>query len=706
MAHKRSHFPKSLDKGSPLSETAKLAKTQLTWRKKLLFAASITLVSFCVLEILLWAAGVEPSYYQEDPYAGFSTHVPHFVSTSDDQGQQWLTVAPSKQRVLNKVRFSAQKPAGTYRIVCAGGSTTYGRPFFDRTSWAGWVRALLPVADPSRNWEVINIGAISYASYRSAGLMEEMAQYEPDLFIIYTGHNEFLERRTYNKLAERPSLLTDVLALPSHSRTSTLVRKVVDLTGIRHKKSPMAQATVFGQNVRAISVKAVGPDAYHRDQKLARDVGEHFRSSLERMTRIADRAGAEILLIVPASNLLDFAPFKSEHTDGLSNQQRTQWDRHFEKARLLLMSGRHEGALTEMIQAGKIDDRYADLLYRQGKTLFKLDRYDEAKSTLLGARDQDICPLRAISPLVETVRQVAQQHGERAVDFEQIVSEQSGHQLPGRAMFHDHVHLTVEANRLLGSAIISALQQRQIVHRDDTWNEHAIDQVAEQVESQIDRSLCARQLRALAALLASLGQPDQAQYQAELSLQLSGRTPEVLLQLADGLRGQNAWDLAADYYLESTQLAPKLAPSHLGLGLCWLQTGRQKQAIEHLQAALKLNPNLALAHSRLGVWLAGQGQLAAAEQHFVEAVRLQPIVADAHNNLGLAIARQGRYREALGHYQRALAIDLRSSSAHYNLGLVLEQLAQQNEARMHYRAALQIDPNFQDAQTRLQALGG
>ena len=35
-------------------------------------------------------------------------------------------------------------------------------------------------------------GGVSYASYRVAALMEELVRYEPDLFVIYSGHNEFL----------------------------------------------------------------------------------------------------------------------------------------------------------------------------------------------------------------------------------------------------------------------------------------------------------------------------------------------------------------------------------------------------------------------------------------------------------------------------------------------------------------------------------
>ena len=67
----------------------------------------------------------------------------------------------------------------------------------DSTSFCGWLREFLPLTDEDTEWEVINAGGVSYASYRVASLMEELTTYEPDLFIVYTGHNEFLEERTY-----------------------------------------------------------------------------------------------------------------------------------------------------------------------------------------------------------------------------------------------------------------------------------------------------------------------------------------------------------------------------------------------------------------------------------------------------------------------------------------------------------------------------
>lgn len=170
-----------------------LFRRDLPLRKKLAFAAVTGLTIVLALELALWACGVQPAYCQRDPYAGFTPQVPHFQVETNAGGEAIVTVVPKKRESLNEQTFPRKKQPGTYRIVCLGGSATYGRPFFDHTSFAGWLRAFLPKADPTRKWEVINAGAISYASYRVKGLMAELAQYEPDLFIAYMGHNEFLE---------------------------------------------------------------------------------------------------------------------------------------------------------------------------------------------------------------------------------------------------------------------------------------------------------------------------------------------------------------------------------------------------------------------------------------------------------------------------------------------------------------------------------
>ncbi|MCP5111009.1 MAG: SGNH/GDSL hydrolase family protein, partial [bacterium] len=193
------------------------------FRKKLLFGAVTTIGFFLLLELTLFLFGVEPVLYAEDPYVGFASNSRVFARQAEPDGKTYLATAPNKIQWFNRQRFPEKKERGTYRIFSLGGSTTYGRPYNDTASFSGWLREFLKVADPSRDWEVVNAGGISYASYRVAIVMEELLGYEPDLFIIYSGHNEFLERRTYEGLLEAPRAVTALGELASRTRTYAAV---------------------------------------------------------------------------------------------------------------------------------------------------------------------------------------------------------------------------------------------------------------------------------------------------------------------------------------------------------------------------------------------------------------------------------------------------------------------------------------------------
>lgn len=671
--------------------------------KKLVLGGTITASTFLILELALWIAQVEPAWMGEDPYAGFSRHIPHFVSEKGPDGELVLTVAPTKARILNPQRFTAKKPAGTYRIVCLGGSTTYGRPFYDSTSFSGWLRTFLPAAQASRNWEVINAGAISYASYRVTGVMEELAQYSPDLFIVYTGQNEFLERRTYANLAQAPSFVTDTSSLVNRTRIATVVRRGLDLAGVRNKHGAH-RAPVVGEETKAIPINAVGPEAYRRDDDLATNVVQHFRTSLQRMVRIAKAANADILFVVPASNLVDFTPFKSEHRSGLTTAELEAWDRHSSEAKSLAPSGNQEAALREFEAAEAIDPRFAALAYDKGKCLVALGRFELAKQAFRQAKDEDVCPLRAISPLVQTVRDTAATDGVFLVDFEELVDRHSEHSLPGRSMFHDHVHPTIEANKLLALAILDALTRKGIVHPEPAWSDAAIRSVDAKVQASINRPLHAEQLRLLAAMMGWLGQPEQARFQADLSLELSGPTLEAMSELANGFKANNAPALATEYLQKAVEVAPQSAEARFNLAANLMDAGRTTDAVPQLQAALAINPNLADAQTRMGIALASQGDFKQAEQHFVQGVRLVPNSAAAHNNLGLILARQNRFADAVAAYQRALELDPNAGETHYNLGLALEALGRVDEARGHFQTTLRLLPAHAPAAARLQAL--
>ena len=106
------------------------------------------------------------------------------------------------------------------------------------------------------------------------------------------------------------------------TRTGTVISRLVN-------RDTGRQRTVLPVDPKGIAVDAVGPDAYRRDDEFRQHVIRHFRRNLNRMVDIAEEAGAKVLFVVPASNLFDFSPFRSESSPGLTpeKQGEFEWNR-------------------------------------------------------------------------------------------------------------------------------------------------------------------------------------------------------------------------------------------------------------------------------------------------------------------------------------------------------------------------------------------
>ncbi|MDA7934850.1 hypothetical protein N9B65_07395, partial [Akkermansiaceae bacterium] len=374
------------------TEQRKPSPTLPLW-KKLAFSVLSLSLFFGLIEVILMAIGVKPLSYEKDPYVGFSSQIPLFIS--QENSEEMLVTARNKLAYFNKQEFSREKPDDTTRVFCLGGSTTYGRPYDDTTSFCGWLRELLPAADPEGKWELINGGGISYASYRVAALMEELADYEPDLFIVYCGQNEFLERRTYSGIIEMPETVRGLSAVLSKTRTYSGISRL-----IHNSDKPSEEETEkLDGEVNTILDQSIGPKDYERDEELEAQVISHYRFNMARMVDIARAAGAKVIFVTPASNLRNCSPFKSQHRDGLSGPDQEKVKELIAKAKQQLAAKEFAEALESLDTAIQTDDQYAHAHYYRGRTLEGLQKFDEAKIAYERALNEDVCPLRALTPM-------------------------------------------------------------------------------------------------------------------------------------------------------------------------------------------------------------------------------------------------------------------------------------------------------------------
>jgi tetratricopeptide (TPR) repeat protein len=590
--------------------------------KTILFSAFSTVLFFILLEVVLMLVGVQPRLHQKDPFVGFVSSIPLFVEKTDEAGGAVMVTGANKRGFFNVQNFPRKKQPGTYRIFCLGGSTTYGRPYADTTSFCGWLRELLPIADPLRRWEVINAGGISYASYRVARLMEELVEYEPDLLVLYSGHNEFLEERTYGGLRDLPGSVKSMVGLLSHTRTWTALGSLIG----RFRSSPEKNSdrrNLLASEVQARLDHSAGLELYERDDELQKKIIAHYRFSLRRIIDLARTAGADIILVTPASNMKDFSPFKSQHTDGLDQGKRSRSEKLLATARERMRQTDWNEALSALDQALAFNPRFAELHYNRGKVLLALGRYHDAKTALMRARDEDVCPLRALSSMQETVAEVARETSTPLVDFVNLVEQwgrsEGGHGIAGEEHFLDHVHPSIDAHRMLAVELIERMVKRGILQPSTRWSESAIAEVAARVENNLDPKIHARALANLSLTLDWAGKKEESR---RLALQ--------------------AFESGAE---DATTL--------MMVGRHFAMEGKTDKGLAFFRRAMRVNPNNPVIHSQLGLLLAGRQELEAAAAHFFLATLLWEDNETYHQQLGYIMAQRGRHKEALASYLQA-----------------------------------------------------
>jgi tetratricopeptide (TPR) repeat protein len=611
---------------APRSAGTGAGKPRSRWRDLLMASVAIG-IFFFLLEAALALLGVQPVTLREDPFVGFAGRAPLFVPQTDAAGESYLVTSPAKLELFNEQRFPARKRPRTYRIFCLGGSTTFGRPYDDATSFAGWLRELLPVVDPGRRWEVINAGGVSYASYRVARVMRGLADLEPDLFVVYTGQNEFLEERTYPAMRQLPAPVKTVAAALSGTRTWAAMDALMTRIGVI-SAGPTEEREVLTGEVDAKLDRAAGLELYERDDELRDRILDHYRLSLERMVAIARAAEAELVFVVPAANLRSCSPFKSQHTSGLEPAQVVRSEGLLEAARRQMRALAWPQALASIDEAIGFDPRCAALHYERGRALFALGRHAEAKAAFERARDEDVCPLRALGEMEQILRRVAAEAEVPLVDFRGLLEANlqatAGHTILGEEDFLDHVHPTIAGHGALAVELLEAMRQLGALARSAELDEERLREVTARVEGGVDREEQARALAALARTLDWAGKEEESRRLAFRALESGVEHPAIFLMAAKHRALEGDHDRALDLYLRAVRADPLSPTTHYQTGLFSIERGDLEAAAAHLLLASVLWPEDAAAHEKLGLVMAERGRYGLALASLEEARRRSP----------------------------------------------------------------------------------
>lgn len=429
-----------------------------------LIALALGLSPLLVLESACHVCGWGKATDYDDPFVGFSDIHPLFVLNEETRR---FEIPPSRLKWFCEESFAQNKGDNEYRIFVLGGSTVQGRPYEIHTSFTKWLELSLRAADPSKDWQVVNCGGISYASYRLIPILKEAIGHEADMIMVCTGHNEFLEDRSYDHIKTASPWLSWAQRKATSVRSYNLLRGgYLALTEGNGEKQPDHRSQL-GPEVDAKLDWKNGLDQFQRDEDWRRALQQHFRFNLQRMIDLCQNANVPVFFVSPVSNL-DWPPFKSEHKKGLSEVEIADFET-IANAGYDLMQDDPEAALDQLQDALAIDDRYALLHYQIGKCHQLLRRWDLAKKSWQRAIEEDICPLRMLAPMRESMNQVAKDNGIAVVDAHALFASQEPHGIPGNLWLVDHVHPSIKGHKLLAKTIFDRLEEDGLLVPHKGW---------------------------------------------------------------------------------------------------------------------------------------------------------------------------------------------------------------------------------------------
>jgi lysophospholipase L1-like esterase len=453
---------------SPRLPSPSPARANASGRRPLLFRAIALLAGlapFLLLEIALRIFGLGRPADNPDPFAGFNHNFPLF----ERSGPIYRT-ARAREPAIALQEFPVEKPRNGFRIFCFGGSTVFGHPYLGATAFPKWLELELAGSAPARSWQVINCGGVSYASYRISPLVKEVLHYQPDLIILATGHNEFLEDRTYHTLKSRNAAWAWLQRQAGSLRMAGLARRW--LTGAsaptRSLESGSDGSAALDPAVPTKLDELSGYASYHRDDAWHKRVAAQFDESVRRMVADCRAARVPVVLVRLGSNLRDCPPFKSEHRADLSAEPEADWQAAFDAGSAAEPFDLSR-ALKMYQEAEAIDAEYALLDYRIARVLDRLGRKPEALAHFQRARDEDVCPLRIFTPLEQSLARIAAETGAPLVDAATLLAASSPDHIPGFDWYVDHVHPTIGGHQQIARALAAQMRQSDLLDRSATW---------------------------------------------------------------------------------------------------------------------------------------------------------------------------------------------------------------------------------------------
>ncbi|MFC2139908.1 hypothetical protein ACFLR4_04525, partial [Bacteroidota bacterium] len=311
--------------------------------------------------------------------------------------------------------FYREKKENSYRIFVLGGSSAAGYPYMPLGSFSRYIKRRLELVYPETIIEVINISMTAVNSYSLRDLFPGVLEKDPDLVLIYAGHNEYygaLGVGSIISFGQSRSLVNAILYLNQF--------KIVELLGDIIRWG----ADFFNSENEEISGTLMSRMAKEQQIPLNSELYyaglEQFEGNMTDILQMAKDEDIPVILSTLVCNLKDQAPFISEKHENLPPANEI-----------------YDSAMNEL-EDGRF--KIADSLFTYAKELDELRfRASEKLNSIINKLGKVFN-----SPVVQTV---------------EVFKEESPNGIIGDNIMTDHLHPTLAGHQLIGKLFYETMQR-------------------------------------------------------------------------------------------------------------------------------------------------------------------------------------------------------------------------------------------------------
>lgn len=396
-----------------------VSKIHLGKRKKIFFYFVLIILPFVLISLLeftlrlfsygddlsLFISASDPKYLRCNPFVG-----KRFFSKFD------YTIP------LNDL-FLKEKPANAYRIFILGESTVQGFPYDPNAAFSRILNRRLNDIFPERTIEVVNLGMTAVNSYTLLDFLNEIIEQNPDLVLIYTGHNEYygaLGVASMENGSITPYFKKLHLSLV-HSKTYQLLQsiikqiyKIIYPIGKEEAKETLMQQIV-GRNI--IPYRS----------EMYEDGLIQFKNNMGELLTGLKNAGIPVIISDLVSNERDLAPFHSLKYKNFPS---------------------------------------ADSVYYLAKQREALSLFMEAKEEYLRAKDLDCIRFRASEDLNKIIFALADSLDTYKISMKYFFEKHALHGIVGSDLMTEHVHPNIDGYFLMADCFLIAIRENTLIEKN------------------------------------------------------------------------------------------------------------------------------------------------------------------------------------------------------------------------------------------------